>query len=219
MFIGHYAVALGAKRVAPDVSLGVMFIACQLADLIWPNLVLLGIESFEVDPGNTVITPLKFIHYPYSHSLSGMVIWGVILGGMFYLIKRSKLMSALVIALVVVSHWLLDVLTHRADMPFSFSENVLLGLGLWDFPAVVIPLELAFFGFGLLLYTRQTRARDNIGKYSLWSLAIFLLIVYIGNIFGPPPPSTTAVTWTVQSLWLMVLWAFWIDIHRENAIT
>ncbi len=149
MFIGHYAVALGAKRVAPDVSLGVMFIACQLADLIWPNLVLLGIESFEVDPGNTVITPLKFIHYPYSHSLSGMVIWGVILGGMFYLIKRSKLMSALVIALVVVSHWLLDVLTHRADMPFSFSENVLLGLGLWDFPAVVIPLELAFFGFGL----------------------------------------------------------------------
>ena len=216
MFIGHYAVALGAKRIAPDVSLGVMFIACQLADLIWPNLVLLGIESFEVDPGNTVITPLNFTHYPYSHSLVGLAIWSIFLGSIYLLFKGNKFRSAFIIALMVISHWLLDVVTHRADMPLSFSENLLLGLGLWDLPAVVIPLELAIFGFGLWLYTRQTRARDKIGKYGFWSMITFLVIVYLGNIFGPPPPSVMAVAWSAQALWIVVIWAWWVDKHRIN---
>jgi len=167
MFIGHYAVAFGAKRYSPDISLGVLFIACQLADLIWPNLVLLGIETFNIDPGNTAITPLDFNHYPYSHSLVGLVIWGVIFAGGYYFIKHGKFKAASILTIVVLSHWLLDFITHRPDMPLTFSTATRLGLGLWNLPAVAICLELVIFGFGIWLYTRQTRPRDNIGTYGL----------------------------------------------------
>lgn len=215
MFIGHYAVALGAKKIAPDVSLGVMFVACQLADLIWPSLVLIGIESFEVDPGNTAMTPLNFTHYPYSHSLLGMILWGVLFAGCYAMYRRGHIKSALIIALVVASHWVLDFLTHRPDMPLTFSSSTSYGMGLWNTPEIAIPLELIIFGLGFWLYARTTRAKDKIGQLGLWSLVIFLLIIYVGNVLGPPPPSINVVVWSAQALWLMVIWAFWVDRHRE----
>ena len=76
MFVGHFAAALGAKRAAPGASLGTLFLAAQLADIIWPNLVLAGIEIVEIDPGNTAFTPLAFVSYPYSHSLVALTVWG-----------------------------------------------------------------------------------------------------------------------------------------------
>ena len=215
MFIGHYAIVLGAKKVVPDVSLGILFLACQLADLIWPNLVLLGIESFEVEPGNTVMTPLNFINYPYSHSLVGLAVWGALFAGCYAVIRHKQIKHILVITIVVMSHWFLDYVTHRPDMPLSFSASNLFGLGLWNTPAIAIPLELILFGVGLWLYARKTQAKDKIGQYGFWGLAAFLLFVYVGNIFGPPPPSVMAVAWSAQALWLMVIWAFWVDRHRN----
>ena len=78
MFIGHFAVALGAKKVAPAVSLGTMFLAAQLADLLWPTFVLLGIERVEIAPGATAVTPLDFVSYPYSHSLLALALWSTL---------------------------------------------------------------------------------------------------------------------------------------------
>src|SRR5689334_427182 len=121
MFIGHYGLAFGAKRAAPAVSLGMLFTACQLADLIWPTLVLLGIERVEIDPGNTRVTPLKFVSYPYSHSLEALVLWGLMLGGAYMLIRRSRARAFLVLAALVVSHGVLDWVTHRPDMPLTIS--------------------------------------------------------------------------------------------------
>ena len=219
MFIGHFAVAFGAKKFAPQVSLGVFFLACQLADLIWPNLVLSGIESVEIELGNTAITPLHFAYYPYSHSLIGLVLWSVIFAVCYLLLQRAKSRVAIVIALVIISHWVLDVITHRADMPIMFDNSLRIGFGLWNFPVQAIAFELLLFAIGVWAYSRCTTALNRRGEIGFWALVLFLLAVYIANLLGPPPPSAVAVAWTAQALWLIVAWGFWVDHNRVNRNT
>lgn len=218
MFIGHFGVALGAKKYAPRVSLGMLFLACQLADLIWPSLVMSGIESFEIEPGNTVLTPLRFTHYPYSHGLPALLTWSVLLAVVYSLLRRAGIRVAMVIAIVAFSHWLLDFLTHRADLPLTLDDSYTVGLGLWNFPALAVPLELSLFALGTRIYVRQTRAVDKIGSYGLWGLVIFLVAIYAANVLGPPPPSVTAVTWSAQAIWLIVAYGFWLDRHRVPVV-
>jgi hypothetical protein len=217
MFVGHFGIALGAKKYAPGVSLGMLFLACQLADLLWPSLVQLGIETFEIEPGDTVLTPLHFTHYPYSHSLLALLAWGLLLAGIYSLLRGGGKKAAGVIAAVVVSHWLLDFLTHRADMPITLDDTIRVGLGLWNYPWLAVPLELSLFALGTWIYLRHTRALDRVGSYGLWALVLFLLAVYTANLLGPPPPSVMAVAWSAQAMWLLVAWAFWIDLHRRAA--
>lgn len=215
MFIGHFALAFGAKKFAPQVSLGILFLACQLADIIWPNLVLLGIEALEIEPGITVMTPLNFVHYPYSHSLIALLLWGAIFAVLYALLRRSGTKAAIVIGMLVLSHWVLDVLTHRPDMPISLADSSVIGFGLWNFPVFAIPLELILFGVGIWLYLRHTRPLDRQGSIGFWALALFLLLVYAANLLGPPPPSSVAVAWSAQALWLIIAWGFWVDHHRD----
>ncbi len=215
MFIGHFALAFGAKKFAPQVSLGILFLACQLADIIWPNLVLLGIEALEVEPGITVMTPLNFVHYPYSHSLIALLLWGAIFAVLYALLRRSGTKAAIVIGMLVLSHWVLDVLTHRPDMPISLADSSVIGFGLWNFPVFAIPLELILFGVGIWLYLRHTRPLDRQGSIGFWALTLFLLAVYAANLLGPPPPSSAAVAWSAQALWLVIAWGFWVDHHRK----
>src|SRR5215467_12383703 len=127
MFIGHFGLGFGAKRAAPAVSLGTLFIACQFADLLWPILVLLGYEQVEIQPGATVMTPLDFISYPYSHSLLALCIWGALFGAAYLFVRRGRAAAAVTLALVV-SHWVLDYVTHRPDMPLTLSGSTRVGL-------------------------------------------------------------------------------------------
>lgn len=214
MFIGHFAVALGAKKYAPAVSLGVLFLACQLADLLWPTLVFLGVEIVRVVPGITAMTPLDFVYYPFSHSLLALVAWSTLVAGGYAIVKRSGTKSAIVIGIVVLSHWILDVVTHRPDLPLTLSGSLRAGLGLWNYPAIAVPLELLLFVGGFWIYSRRTRALDRIGTIGLWGLGVFLIVVYAANVFGPPPPSPEAVVWSAQAMWLIVALGFWIDRHR-----
>lgn len=214
MFIGHFAVALGAKKYAPGVSLGVLFLAGQLADLIWPNLVIAGVESFSIEPGITAMTPLDFTYYPYSHSLVALATWAAAFALLYALLVRAGTRVTLIIVAVALSHWVLDVATHRPDVPVDVGNKILVGFGLWNIPAVAVPLELLLFGLGTWLYARATRALDRRGSVGLWALVIFLLAVYAANVFAPPPPSTMAVAWSAQAMWLIVLWGYWIDRHR-----
>jgi MFS superfamily sulfate permease-like transporter len=140
MFVGHFGVALASKRAAPQVSLGWLFAACQLADLLWPVLVLAGVEHFRIDPGNTAVTPIAFDHYPWSHSLVMNVLEGAALGAIYFALRRDR-RGALVIALLVVSHWVLDWITHRPDMPLAPWSDVKLGLGLWSSVAATVVVE------------------------------------------------------------------------------
>ena len=216
MFIGHYAVAFAARKVAPEASLGTLFVATQLADLIWPVLVLAGVERFEIRPGITAFTPLDFVHYPYSHSLLALVLWGAAFGLGYRAIAKGGMRIALLLAAVVVSHWVLDFVSHRPDMPLLPGDDARFGLGLWNSVPATMAIEGAFFAFAVWLYARGTRAKDRAGAWSLWGLVAFLSIIYVANFMGPPPPSVTAVAWSANALWLVVAWGYWIDRHRET---
>ena len=215
MFIGHFGLGFGAKRLAPAVSLGVLFAACQWADLLWPTLLLAGVERVEVDPGNTAVTPLRFVAYPYSHSLEALMVWGAIAGAAYWAIRRSSLSSPVVIGALVISHWLLDWITHRPDLPLTVSGTHHVGLSLWNSVPGTIIVESLIFAAGLITYVRATRALDRVGSIGCWSLIAFLLFVYAANLAGPPPPTATMVAWVTQSMWLLVAWGYWIDRHRE----
>jgi hypothetical protein len=215
MFLGHFALGFAAKRVAPAASLGTFFVAAQLADLLWPLFLLLGIEEVRIDPGNTAVTPLDFVRYPYSHSLIALLGWGVALAGLYLLVRRGRRGAALVLALLVVSHWLLDFVTHRPDMPLALRGGPLFGLGLWNSRPATLLVELSLFLAGLELYRRSTAAHDRTGRWALRALAAFVVLVYLVSLFGPPPPSTAAVAWGTQAMWLFVLWGYWVDRHRS----
>ena len=212
MFIGHFALGFAAKRAAPRLSLAVLFAAAQLADLIWPFLVAIGIEQVRIDPGNTAFTPLDFISYPYSHSLLFLCIWGIIFGAICGAVVRDRRVLLLIAALVV-SHWVLDWITHRPDMPlYPGSRKV--GLGLWNSVPGTVAVELTMFLAGVWVYVRATRARDRIGGRAFAACVGFLLAAYAGS-FGPPPPTVKALVGAAIGVGgVLLLWAWWFDRHR-----
>ena len=215
MFLGHFAVGFAAKRAAPAVSLGTLFLSCQLADLIWPNLVLLGVERVAIVPGITVVTPLDFEFYPYSHSLLMVAGWAVLAALIYRLVRpRATMAALLVVAALVVSHWVLDVASHRLDMPLAPGGSAKLGLELWRSRPATIAVETVMLAAGVWLYARSTRAADRAGTYVLWGLVALLLAINAANMFGPLPPSAAAVAWSAEAVWLLVAWGYWIDRHR-----
>ncbi len=214
MFLGHFAIGFGAKRAVPGVSLGTLFLAAQLADLIWPVLVLAGVEKFEIHPGITAVTPLDFTSYPYSHSLVGLALWAALFAIAYRALRHSRWPVAVVLALVVLSHWLLDVASHRPDMPLTLHGEARLGLGLWNSVAATVAVEATLFAVGVMLYARATQPRDRIGTIALVALVAFLAIVYAANLLGPPPPSVATVAWSAMAMWLLVAWGYWVDRHR-----
>ena len=213
MFVGHFGAGLAAKALAPRVSLGSLFLAAQFIDLAWPTLLLLGIERVRIAPGITAVTPLDFEHYPFTHSLAAVLSWGFLFGLAYLGLKRYP-RGAIVLGALVVSHWLLDLVVHRPDLPL-YPGSAKVGLGLWDSVAGTLVVELAVFGLGAAFYLRTTRAKDRTGAWALWLLLGFLLLVHLGNLLGPPPPSVAAIAWVGQAQWLLVLWGYWIDRHRE----
>jgi hypothetical protein len=206
---------LATKRLEPRLSLAVLLAAPQVLDLLWPIFVLLGIEHVEVAPGDTAFTPLRFVSYPWSHSLVMSIVWGIALGAIVRLSGASLRAAGIVVALVV-SHWVLDVASHRADMPLSPGGGPLLGLGLWRSVPATLVVEIVMYAAGVLIYARSTRSRDRTGTWAYVGLIGFLFAAYIANVLGPPPPSATAVTASALALWLIPVWGLWIERHREE---
>lgn len=216
MFIGHFGLAFAAKRVAPKTSLGTTFVCAQLADLFWPIFLLLGVEQVRIAPraGNPLLT-LDFTSYPWSHGLVPELLAGVAVGVLYFAIARNG-RGALIVGLLVPSHWLLDFIVHVPDLPLYPGAVGRYGLGLWRHPAATVVVELILFSFGLLIYSRSTRAMDRRGRYGLWALAVFLICLYAAS-FGPPPPSVKALAWTALIGWPLTLWPWWVDRHRRLA--
>jgi hypothetical protein len=217
MFLGHFAVAFAAKKLAPSVSLGTLVIAAQLADLVWPTLVMLGVEKLEIRPGVTEFNPLDFVSYPYSHSLIALILWGVALAAIYAVLRRPSLQVILTLAALVVSHWVLDWVVHRPDLPVTIGGSERLGAGLWNSVPGTIALETLLFAVGVAVYAKTTDAVDRTGAIAFWLLVAFLFVVFLASSFGPPPPSASAVAWSAQAIWLLVAWAYWIDRHRRPA--
>lgn len=213
MFLGHFAVGFAAKRAAPKASLGTMIAAACFLDLLWPVFVVAGIEWFRIAPGETVMNPLAFDHYPWSHSLLLTIVWGVLFGAVVAW-RGSGLWSAGVAGLAVVSHWALDYVTHKPDLPITPWGGAKVGLGLWNTPGVEVPLEFGMYVLGVGLYVFGTKARDRVGTWALWPLVAVLALLHVANLTSPPPPSTSVVAWADLVAAVFLVWAVWADRHR-----
>ena len=214
MFIGHFAVAFASKRAAPKTSLAVAFVAAQFADLLWPIFLLLGWERVRIAPAGNPFLTLQFTHYPWSHSLVMLVFWGVAFGIVYYAVTGYA-RGAAIVPLLVISHWVLDLIAHRPDLPLSPSGMARAGLGLWHYPAATILVECAMFAVGIAIYARTTQPRDRAGRYGLWALVAFLLALYAASLVSPPPPSVTALAVSALIGWPLTLFPWWVDRHRR----
>ncbi|MDX9759687.1 MAG: metal-dependent hydrolase [Bacteroidota bacterium] len=210
MFIGHFGAAFAAKKISPRPSLGTLIMASQFIDLLWPLFLLLGIEHVEIDPGNTAFTPLHFIHYPFTHSVVGVLFWAVLFGGVYYA-RRRDVRSAVLLGGLVLSHWLLDLIVHAPDLPLLPGGDVFVGLGLWNSIGATLVVEGVIFTAGLVVYIRTMSSEGARRNGKLWSLVAFLLVVYVMNVFGPPPPAADAIGYVGLSMWLLVAWGYWVE--------
>ena len=215
MFIGHFGVALAAKKFAPKTSLATTIFAAEFVDLLWPILLLLGVEHVAISPGIMRMSPLDFTDYPITHSLLMSVVWAALVGGIYFAIRRYAV-GAWVVGITVLSHWFLDLLVHRPDLLLTPGGSRKFGLGLWNHPLAEVPVEIALFVVGAGIYATQTRAKDAIGRYAYWTLIAFLFVGWVSTLKAGAPPSVTALAWGGLSMWLMVLWGWWVDRHRES---
>ena len=215
MFIGHFGLSFAAKKAAPKVSLGTLFIATQFVDILWPFLLVFNIEKVAIVPGYTKSNALEFLYFPYTHSLLAGAIWGMVFGAIYWLVKRDK-QGAIVIGLCVLSHWFLDLLVHTADLPLSPFTDQKFGLGLWNHVAISLTIETIIYLAGVFIYASSTKAKTSGSNWGLWSFVVFLLIFNFANTFGPPP-SDAIITLFIMLVTLMVIiisLAYWVDKKR-----
>ena len=159
---------------------------------------------------------LDFVSYPYSHSLAADVAWAALLAGAYWLLRRDNRGAAWIAALVV-SHWILDALSHRPDVPI-WPGGPVVGAGLWYSLPLTLVAEFGLFGAGVWIYTSATRARDRLGSVLLWVFVGTLVVLYLGATFGPSPPNERALAISSLAGWLLVVWAYWIDRHRVPVV-
>ncbi len=213
MFLGHFAVGLGAKKFAPAISLGTFFIAIQFLDLLWPTLLLLKIEHVVIRPELEGSKTLAFTDYPISHSLLLTIVWSLLVGGLYWLLKKD-LKASIILAICVLSHWLLDFIVHFPDLPLYPGKSPLVGLGLWSSTVGTLVIEGAIFIIGIALYLNATVAKNNAGRIVFWVLIALLISTHLSSLFAPAPPSVTALAWSAQLQWVFVLLAYWADRNR-----
>ncbi len=213
MFLGHFAAGFAAKKLTPYTSLGTLLLSAQLLDLIWPTLVAAGIEQVRIAPGITTVTPLDFVHYPWSHSLLMAAVWALAFASVYSFFRRYPRGTS-VLAVLVLSHWVLDFVSHRPDLPLAPWGGPVVGLGLWYSTAATVIVEGLLFGIGLSVYTANTEPVDRAGSHALVGFAALLVAIYVMNLFGPPPPSVGMIAVMGHAQWLLVGFGYWIDQHR-----
>lgn len=215
MFIGHLAVAMAARTRTPGTSLGTLVAASYGLDLLWPVLVLAGLEWFRVDPAASAFTPLAFEHYPWSHSLALTITWSAAAGGAYWLLRKDGA-GSLAVGALVASHWFLDALVHVPDLPLWPGGGPRVGLGLWNSVPGTLVVEGTLFAAAGWLYLRHARPVTRSRRLGLGVLVTVVALIWASGPFAPPPPSPTAVAVTALAIWLFVVWAGWVDGGRTS---
>jgi LexA-binding, inner membrane-associated putative hydrolase len=214
MLVGHLAVGMVAKRVEPKISLGTLVLAAMLVDFLWCVFMVAGIDQVQFKPGRGAANYFVPINIAMSHSLLTTVIGASVLAGAYFLRRRYP-RGAWVIFAVVLSHWLLDFIAHKPDMPLAPGLPWVFGLGLWtSIPATLI-VEGGFWLLAIIIYVRATRAKNRAGLYAFWVVAALLTLIWYNNIAGPPPPNPkTAGISSFIFFSLVVAWAYWMNRLR-----
>ena len=216
MFTGHFSVALAAAAHPKAPRLGVLIAASQLVDIGFFTLMVAGVERMRLEPGATAMNPMDLYFMPYTHSLLGSAVWALGFGLLVWLVARSRV-GGVIAGAVVLSHWLLDFVTHRPDLGLVGDSNKV-GLGLWNHPTIAMPLELALVALGFLLYARSTRPRSPSGHWSLWAFAAVLLVMQAIDWFGPKPTQLDAAL-PMQALAayaVAIALGLWVGSTRER---
>lgn len=217
MFIGHFAVAFATKKVAPRASLGTLVLAAAFLDVVWPVLVLAGIERFRIVPGFTAVNPFDFVYYPWSHSLLMTLVWSLLFALAYFAVSRDRV-GAVWVGIAVASHWALDFVSHRPDMPLYPGGGERLGLDLWQSVPATFAVEGLMFATGIFLYVQATKSKDRIGTVAWWAMVGLLLALYLPGPWASPPPSENSVAVLgIVALAIFGPWAYWIDRHRASA--
>jgi hypothetical protein len=215
MLVGHFAVGLGAKPIAPRVSVGTLMLAAVVADLLFWAFVLLGVEHVRVSPGITATNALDLYDIPLSHSLAMDAVWAVLLGGSYFLRHRSA-RGAWVLAAVVLSHWVLDFVSHRPDMPLAPGLHTYLGLRLYNSRIGIFIVEGVLWVVGVVIYAQATRAKNRAGLFGFWLVVALLTLLWISTLNGSPPSNLRVAG--ISSLIFfscVVVWAYWMDRVRS----
>jgi hypothetical protein len=226
MFAGHYGVSFAAKKPAPRLSLGALFLAVQLLDILFALFVLLGIEKLRIVPGFTKFNPYDLYWMPYSHSLLGALLWSTVttLVGLAALRRlrwsRDRRVGAIILGAAVFSHWLLDLPMHTPDMPIGLdAASPKVGLGLWNHPALSLAAELLVLGVGGAIYLKATRAKSRAAATRTAVFAVALVALTVGTPFFPVPPSDRAFAFQALALYgILAALAQWIDRGREPRV-
>jgi len=213
MFLGHFAVGFAAKRAAPRTSLAALLASASLIDLLFPLFLLLGWERVWSGPGSNHFTRMSFF-YPFSHSLAATVVWAIAAASIYWAITRYRA-GAVVAELAVLSHWVLDAVSHKPDMPLYPGASPRVGLGLWYSVTATVIVEGLMFAAGVRIYAAITRPRNRKGAYGLWSFVMLMVLLYVADILGPPPPDSSAVGWVGLAFGLFLVYVAWFDRYRE----
>lgn len=216
MFVGHYSVSFAAKSLEPRIPLWVLFIAVQLADVFWSVFVWAGIEKVRIVPGITASNPLDLYYMPYTHSLLAAVLWGLAATLAYRWWRRGQgARAAALVGIAVFSHWVLDLVVHRPDLPL-YDNTAKVGLGLWDYPALAFTLEAALLFGGIVWYLRTSRANAPIGRYGMLVYGVLLLAVHATVFFGAPPESPAiAAAMALGSYAMFAGIVAWLERSRE----
>lgn len=216
MMVGHYGTALAAKAVDSRLSLGALFVACQLVDILWAALVLGGVEQVRLTPGFTASNPLDLHYMPYTHSLAAALGWGLVALVVWSALRawRNWQGAAVIVAAVVTGHWVCDLLVHVPDLPL-YGDQYKVGLGLWQYRYLALALEGVIFFGALALYYGATRPRTRGGTYGPILLAVVMFGVQVGSLFGPLPKNATELGVTgLVAFAVLALVAEWVDRKR-----
>lgn len=212
MFLGHYAVGLAAKKIAPQSSLGALIAAPILLDLLWPIFLLIGWEHVSIEPNQNQFLRLRFDFYPISHGLVAVIGWATLYAAVYFGVTRYVI-GTIVIWLGVLSHWVMDLIVHRPDLQLYVTSRAY-GLGLWNRRWITIAVEVVLLAVAVWLYERQTRADDRVGLFGYLGFVFFLMLAYGAMLIGPPPSSVKKLALITLVSWLMIPWAWWFDRHR-----
>lgn len=218
MFVGHYGPSFAIKSVDRSIPLWLLFVAVQLVDIFWAIFVLIGVEKVRIVPDITATNPLDLYYMPYTHSLIGALAWAGAAAVMYKLTPRlGNWKAGWLIAAAVFSHWILDLLVHRPDLPL-YDNTAKVGLGLWNYPALAFALEAALLFGGMYLYFRKTKAVTPGGRYGMVVFGVIMLAVQGWVFFGPPPGSDKQLAVTaLLSYGIFAAVIYWLEKKRVPA--
>jgi hypothetical protein len=217
VFVGHYGPSFAGKAWKSSIPLWVLFLAVQLLDVFWSIFVLLGIEKVRIVPGITATNPLDLYYMPYTHGLIPALLWSALAAILYRMFRDADgWSSAFVVGSAVFSHWVLDLLVHRPDLPL-YDNSAKVGFGLWNYPVPASALEIVFLFGGMYLYMRATAPVGRVGRYGMAIFGIVMLAIQGAVFFGPPPASPQAAAVTALIAYFSFAGvAYWLEKTRRS---